>query len=234
MGLLAVVACDTAIAPDSAVSVPVIQSLLLAGDSIQTAWVEWRIPADSQFGSDVRPVAEALVDLVLVLPDSSRVAFVAVAAQPGRFDAAVTVAAGGTYRLEGTVTGLGVAATTTVPGALDIQVPAADTIHIASGSCFTFCAQSYRWIAPGAATYLFMQRRATTRQLIRSGSTTDTAGVVQLLRTTSAPDTSELDVLALESHAAAFLLPTTPKSSISGVFGLFGAATLGTRWFVWE
>ena len=85
-----------------------IQALLVAQDSLQSAWVEWRVPADSAFGTQVRPVAPALVLLSLVLPDGSSVPFAPAAGVPGRFDAAVTVTPGSRYDLVGTVAGVAV------------------------------------------------------------------------------------------------------------------------------
>lgn len=226
--------CDAAIAPAPTTPVPVIQSLLVAGDTVQTAWVEWRTPADSSFGPDVRPVAPALVQLVLVLPGGTRVPFNPAPATPGRFDAAAIVNAGGAYALEGSVAGLTLSAATTVPNALAISVPAQDTVRIPRGSCLAFCALPYHWAAGGAGAYLYVQSRVSSGQFTQTGATRDTIGIVHVLQTSGAPDTAQLTVFALEPHAAAFLLPTTPRTSITGVFGLFGAASRSSRWIVWE
>lgn len=211
-----------------------IQSLLIAGDSLQTAWVEWRVPADSAFGPDVRPVAPALVQLSLILPGGSAVRFTPAAGVPGRFDAAVVVTAGGPYLLQGTVAGHTLSAATTVPQSLGIRIPAQDTVRIALGSCFGFCELPYHWVAGGAGEYFYIQSRTQTGQFVQAGSTRDTVGVIRVSQSRSGPDTATLTVFALEAQAAAFLVPTNPKSSIEGVFGLFGAASRATRWIVWQ
>ena len=232
--LLALIGCDTNIGPNAtATPIPVIQCLLIAGDTAQTAWVEWRIPAESAFGPDVRPVDTALVHLSLVLPDSTRVPFTPVQSSPGRFDAGTTVTPGATYRLEGTVAGGAVTATTVTPGPLNISNPAQDTVHVPAASC-SLCSLAYQWSATGSDTYLVLQSSPATGQLVQGTSVHDTVGSVFVFRTRSGPDTVALSVMALDPHAAAFLLPTTPKSSISGVFGLFGAASRARRWVVWE
>src|SRR5438093_6098898 len=122
--------CRAEIGAPAAGALPVIQALLVAQDSLQTAWVEWRIPADSAFGVEVRPVAPALVQLSIVLPDGSSVPFTPVSGVPGRFDAAVTVTPGSRYDLAGTVAGVAVSSATTVPGPLDIRIPARDTVTV--------------------------------------------------------------------------------------------------------
>ncbi|MGH7613222.1 MAG: hypothetical protein ACREMW_04135 [Gemmatimonadales bacterium] len=208
--------------------VPVVQSLLVARDSLQTVWVEYRLPADSGFGPGVRPVPPALVQLSLILPDSSSVSFTPAPVNPGRFDAAVTVDPGGHYRLTGTVTGIPVSAETTVPDSLDIRVPLEDTVSIA-GSC-GFCPLPYRWFAGGAEAY-FYHLSETHSLFNRGGSTRDTTGVLRLLE---GQGTTHLTVFALDAHAASFLLPTTPRSSIAGVFGLFGSASRAERWILWQ
>lgn len=210
------------------VQIPVIQSLLVARDSPQSVWVEYRLPADSGFGPGVRPVPQALVQLSLTLPDGSSVSFTPAPANPGRFDAPVTVDHGGHYRLAGAVTGIPVSAETTVPDSLDIRVPLEDTVSIA-GSC-GFCSLPYRWLAGGAEAYFYVLSETDTL-FSTGGSTRDTAGVLRLLRRQG---TTHLTVFALDVHAASFLLPTTPKSSITGVFGLFGSASRAERWILWQ
>lgn len=214
--------CGAEIGAPAAEGVPVIQALLVAQDSLQSAWVEWRVPADSAFGTQVRPVAPALVLLSLVLPDGSSVPFAPAAGVPGRFDAAVTVTPGSRYDLVGTVAGVAVSSATMVPGPLDIRIPAQDTVTVDS-SCIV-CDLPYQWFAAGGAQYLYMQAA--------NGTTGDTIGVVRLIRPFAASDTVPLTVLALEAHAAAFLAVETPQSSIRGVFGLFGAASRAQRWII--
>jgi hypothetical protein len=210
---------------------PVLQALLVAGDSLQTAWVEWRVPAESGFGIAVRPVDANLVRLSLVLPDGRLTDFVPVPGVPGRFDAVVGVVSGSRYGLVGTVDGASVAAETTIPEQLNIYVPQ-DT-GVVTGTC-TVCSVPFQWSAGGAAGYLYLHSQTDTSGYIDVGSTRDTVGVVHLLRLLSRQTLTHLTVLALEAQAASFLTVRTPKSSLRGIFGLFGAASPAERWIVWR
>lgn len=210
---------------------PVIQTLLVAGDSQQVAWVEWRVPADSAFGREVRPVDPALVQLSLILPAGGSVPFTPSPAIPGRFEAAATVAPSTTYRLTGTVAGVALTAETTVPDTLAVRVPARDTVD--GTSCvvsFQYCEFLYSWSAVGATAYVYFQAQGAPARLSNFRSTRDSTGVMQLVPDTG---TGPLTLLALEENAAAFLTVDTPKSSVSGIFGMFGAATRAQRWIVW-
>jgi hypothetical protein len=210
---------------------PVVQTLLVADDTTQAAWVEWRVPPESAFGTGVRPVAAALVQLSLRIPGDS-VTFVPAIGVPGRFDAPVTVVHGASYQLFGAVAAAAVAATTTVPGPLDVREPAADTVRLASGSCFGVCQVPYRWGAAGASAYLYVQTRLS--EIVNSGSTADTAGVMSLSQTRPGADTTLLTIYALDANAAAYILPTTPRSSIAGVFGMFGSAAVARLVIIWQ
>jgi len=229
---LALPGCSANLDAPSALTVPVVQALLVAGDSQQTAWVEWRVPAESSFGAGVRPVAPDLVQLSLILPDGNLVPFAPVSGAPGRFDAVVTVIPGGHYGLVGAVAGISLTAETTVPDPLDIRIPAQDT-GVITGSC-SVCSLPYQWFAGGAAAYLYLHSQTDTSGYIDVGSTQDTVGVVHLLRLLSTQTTTHLTVLALDPHAAGFLGVKTPKSSIRGIFGLFGAASRAQRWIAWR
>jgi hypothetical protein len=223
--------CAAEIETPSASPVAVIQTLLIAGDSQQHAWVEWRVPGDSAFGREVRPVDPARVQISLILPNDSSVPFAPSTGVPGRFEAATKVNPGATYRLAGIVAGLAVTAETTVPDTLAVLDPTRDTVD--GASCvgrFIYCELPYRWSAVGASAYMYLQSMNDTTQLRTFGSTRDSSGVLPLVRDTG---TERLTVLALNEHAAAFLTVTTPKSSVRGLFGMFGAATRAKRWIVW-
>jgi hypothetical protein len=229
---LGISGCGAAIEPPPDGRVPVIQALLIAGDSLQAAWVEWRVPADSTFGPEPRPVDPNLVQVALILPNDSAVPFTPSPNVPGRFEAAAIVVPGTRYRLTGTVAGVTLTAETTVPGALAVFAPAQDTVDGAScvGNLLFLCDLPYSWFSAGAAAYLYLQSENDTSRLRIAGSTRESIGFMRLLQDTG---TERLTVLALEQNAASFLTATTPKSSINGVFGLFGAATRAVRWIAW-
>jgi hypothetical protein len=211
--------------------VAVIQTLLIAGDSQQVAWVEWRVPADSSFGPEVRPVDPSLVQALLVLPNGGSVPYMPSPGVPGRFQAATGVVPGMRYRLSGAIAGVALAAETTVPDTLAVRVPAQDTVDGAlCVGTYYYCELPYSWSAVGATGYVYLQAHGAPVLLSNFKSTRDSTGVMLLLPDTG---TGHLTVLALEANAAAFLTVRTPKSSVSGVFGLFGAATRAERWIVW-
>ncbi|HKV69849.1 MAG TPA: hypothetical protein VJN62_01270 [Gemmatimonadales bacterium] len=233
MAALVCWACEADIpaGPDS--QVPVVQALLVLGDSTQTAWVEWRLPADSTATSDVRPVPPALVQLWLIRPAGDSVPLGPVAGTPGKFDAISAVTAGGTYLLHGTVAGRPVAGITVVPGPLDIRAPVGDTVSIGA-ACYVFCPFPYRWFAAGTDAYWLTQTAVGPPRLLppyAPAVTSDTAGVLQLLRVA---DTMKVFIYALDAHAAAFFLPANPKSSITGLFGFFGSASRVERWVIFQ
>lgn len=215
----------------SASLVPVIQTLLVAGDSQQISWVEWRVPSDSAFGREVRPVDPAVVQISLILPNGASIPFLPTPGVPGRFVAAALVVPGGRYALRGAVAGLTFTAETSVPDSLAVLVPAGDTVDGATcvGGSF-FCDLPYRWSAFGAVAYMYFQSQHDTLQMQTFGSMRDPSGVMTLLRDTG---TVRLTFLALEENAAAFMTVRTPKGSVSGIFGMFGAATRAERWIVW-
>ncbi|MEX2155782.1 MAG: hypothetical protein WD773_02955 [Gemmatimonadales bacterium] len=197
---------------------------------MQTAWIEWRVPADSAFGPEVRPVDPASVQLSLILPDSSAIPFAAVSGIPGRFDAQTNVFPALRYRLAGAITGVTVTGETTVPGMIDLREPAQDTL-VFTDVCTLLCTLPYRWYAPDAAAYWYFHSENGALPFSEGGSTRDTSGVIHLQRRQGI---SHVTVLALDPHAAAFLTATDPNSSVSGVFGLFGAASRAERWISWQ
>jgi hypothetical protein len=135
------------------------------------------------------------------------------------------------YRLSGAIAGVALAAETTVPDSIVVRVPAQDTVD--GGSCvtsFLYCSLPYNWSAVGATAYLYFQSTNDTAQVRIFGSTHDSTGTLRLVQDTG---TERLTVLAVEQNAASFLIVTTPRSSVSGIFGLFGAATRVERWIVW-
>lgn len=228
---LGMVGCKAAIEAPPPGPVAVVQALLIAGDSQQVAWVEWRVPADSSFGPEVRPVDPSLVQVSLVLPNGGSVPFTPSPGIPGRFQAGASVVPGAHYRLSGAIEGVGLAAETTVPDTIAVRVPAQDTVD--GGSCvatFLYCNLPYSWSAVGASAYFYFQSTNDTSQVRIFGSTHDPTGILRLVQDTG---TERLTVLAVEENAASFLIVTTPKSSVSGIFGLFGAATRVERWIVW-
>ncbi len=233
---LALAGCDARIGPSS--PAPIVQALLIAGDSLQIASVEWMARADSPIYFNRRPIDSSLVHLALVLPGGATVPFTPVYEPPGgafvgRYGAATRAAYGATYQLQGTVAGHALSAAITTPDSLRILQPA-DTLRLSYGSCYYSCEVPFHWIAAGAVQYQYIQGKNGVFVGYGYGYVADTVGSIALAHPSQAADTTDLVVFALEAQAAAFLHSATPKGNISGVFGLFGAASRGRRVLIWE
>lgn len=230
-------ACDANIGPST--PAPVVQVILVAGDSLQIASVEWMARADSPIYFNRRPIYSTLVQLSLVLPGGGSVAFTPVHEPPGggfvgRYGAATPVAYRATYRLQGTVAGHVVSGTTTTPDSLRIMAPAQDTVRISYAACSYNCSLPFHWVAAGAVQYQYLSAKAGAFIGYGGGYNADTVGNAYVQPSHLGADTTELVVHALEEQAAAFLHSGSPKGNLTGVFGLFGAASVGRRVVIWE
>lgn len=224
-GLAACSADTTAPQPDA--RVPVLQSLLVVGESRHVMWVEWATPADSLISDDLRPVSPELVNLWLVSPAGDSVQFEPVLSSPGAFEVAgVTVEAEREYRLGGAVNSTEVSARTTTPGPLRIVAPESDTIRV-SRECGLNCPLAYHWHSTGAAAFEYIYGESgAIRGIVR-----DTSGVLSLQPGSGA---SAFQVLAYNPDAAEFYVPSIANGNIRGVFGAFAAAATVARVIVWE
>lgn len=208
----------------------VIQGLLSLEAQQQSIWVEWSTPSDSAFSSTIRPIDGTTVSLDLILPTGDGVPFEP-SETPGRFDAVVEVAPGNTYRLIGRVAGIPISAETVVPGPLRIVAPADDTLTVSLSTCQLFCEVPYSWHADRASGYEYISGPAGGQSGATRTATHEAAGVLKLLPLSGK---SALTVVAYDQNASSFLLASSPKSSISGGFGFFGAASTARRVVVWE
>jgi hypothetical protein len=231
---LSVAGCGELPTPPSSGPVFSVQSLLIAGASTQTVWVERLTPPDSSYTTRVRAVPPEFVHLTLVGDDGAATGFNPVPAQPGRFVAGVQVAAGAHYRLTGTVENVSIAAEATVPGPLDIVEPTEDTIRLESDSCLVGCSIRLRWSADGASALSYTQTPpdSLAGAFDIAGSASEPTTELRLLSRRG--PTAQVTLTALDPAATAFLLGGQPQGNVSGAFGFLGAASYRTLWVQWQ
>jgi hypothetical protein len=204
--------------------VPVVQILLVAGQPSQTASVQYSAPAEPIVPLIQVPVDADSVVLELVGSDGSHTPFEAIAGSPTTFQASRLVAPGETYTLSGTVAGVHLTATATVPETLQVRAPAQDTLFFSLSSGLT--SVPFSWFAAGANSYVVRQsdRNGNTGLVF---ATTDTVGTLPVTPFFSfRPDTTELAILAYDPSAASFFLArgSLPRSSGTAAVVGFGAA----------
>jgi hypothetical protein len=188
-------------------------------------------------------VDSSLVDLWLVTPTGDSIRY-ATTGRPGQFAVVTTVDAGERYRLFGTVAGHAVTAQVSVPGALLVAQPAADTLRLSLQDAFSRQVP-FVWRADSAASYqallvdndgtshtVLIVRPANPSRLVDMAP--DTTGELLIIPPIQGvPDTAPLVILGYDRTAAAFYSSTT-KGNVHGAFGLFGAAAKAERVVVWE
>lgn len=227
----------------SAEPVPILQGLLLLGDSQHLLQAEWSSPTQIPFEPTQRAVDPSLVDLWLVGRTGDSTPY-ATTGLPGQFAVIATVRGGERYRLSGTVAGREVTAQVNVPGALVVAQPAGDTLRFPLAADFPEI--PFAWRAESAISYqaLLVRDDGTTRTalVVRERDSTgllldiapDATG--RLLFLSPSPrvsDTARLVILGYDQSATAFFSSTT-KGNIRGAFGLFGAAAKAEKVVVWE
>jgi hypothetical protein len=203
--------------------IPVIEILLIAGQPTQTASIQYSAPAGPIVPLVQLPVNPDSVALELVGPDGNHTPFERTGS-PMTFQASRLVAPGEAYTLSGTVAGVNLTATATVPETLQVRAPAEDTLFLSLSSGFPSVA--FSWFAAGANSYLVRQsdRHGNTGIVFE---TTDTVGGLPLNPFfSSQPDTTELSIWAYDPSAASFFLGhgSVPHSSGTAAVVGFGAA----------
>ena len=221
MALLAATACGDVTGIRIPLPVPVVQVLLVSGKSVQEAQIEYSAPADSVVARKPRPISPDSVSLMLTGPDSVPAPFSPKAGSPGRFIALHSIVPGVRYRLSGSVAGHAVSGAVTVPGALLVREPAADTLRLSASlptQQVRFAASSF-----GARAYIVRGRRRSgpdSFEAIR-----DTAGFFHPMPLyANRADTVHLSFEAYDVHAAEAFLPFTSIGNLHGVLGAIGAS----------
>lgn len=224
--------------------VPVLQGLLVFGETRHPLRVTWSSPTHVPYEPTSRPVDDTLVDLWLVAPtgDSARYAPTGLA---GEFSVVATMVAGEIYRLSGSVAARAVTAQTVMPATLVVGQPAADTLRLRiEGDLSPYV--TFAWRAEFAVSYqALLEHDDGTRHsayVVRGMDSDgflldiapDTTGELLLLPPRpGVPDTALLVILGYDRAATGFF-SFTPKSNVHGAFGVFGAAAKAEKVVVWE
>lgn len=109
---------------------PVVQLVLVVGDSTHRATVTWSATPDSMIPQPALPVDPSLVDLIVtgpggtapLLPDDA----------PGEFRVELEGIPGGAYTLRGTVAGQSFEGTTVLPSMFALATPNPDTVSLST------------------------------------------------------------------------------------------------------
>ncbi len=109
---------------------PVVQLVLVVGDSTHRATVTWSATPDSTIPQPALPVDPALVDLIVTGPGGA--APLIPDAAPGEFRVHLEGMPGGAYSLRGTVAGQPFEGTTVLPLKFALATPNPDTVSRAS------------------------------------------------------------------------------------------------------
>ena len=224
---LGLAACNGVTTPRSDVAVPVIQGLLVTGETRHSFSITWSVPADSPFvfQGPPRPVAPGDVSLRILGPGGQLLPMVSIDAAAGAFEVNGPILPETRYDLEGTVSGQAVSATVVTPGPFVVTSPASDTIRNPANSAREI---PYQWRAAGAVAFVAKPFVAGVLPA------TDSTGILSFLDPFG---TASITFLALERHAVEFFRPQAvePRSgNITGALGVVGAASSARRVFIWQ
>ena len=224
--------------------VPVLQALLVLGESRHLLRATWSSPAHVPYEPSTRPVDPSLVNLWLVGPSGDSLRYTSTGSS-GEFAVAAAINAGDRYRLSGIVAARNVAAHVVVPGALVVGQPAGDTLRLRLEDA-VFHHVAFAWHADSAASYqaLLVHDDGTRHPayVLRANDSTghlldivpDTAGELLIIPPDpGVADTALLVILGYDRTATGFFASTT-KGNVRGAFGLFGAAAKREVVVVWE
>ncbi len=228
----------------SAEPIPVLQGLLVVGETRHLLQVRWSGPAHQPYEPSPIPVESSVVDLWLAGPLGDSVRYTTTGL-PGEFAALGAIAAGERYRLSGTIAGRAVSAQAGVPGPLIVREPVADTLR-RSLDDHSYLEVPFAWRADSAAAYqAFLVRADGTMHPLFIRSPRDATGLVFDIAPdttghvlidpafTDMADTARLVIMGYDRRASAFFSSRT-KGNVHGAFGLFGAAVQTEKVLIWE
>lgn len=201
---------------------PVIQGVLVAGADSQFFRLDWARSADSAWSPAPDPILAGEVALTV----SGNGGSAPLVLRPGGFGVFVMtmpVYPDSTYRLEGTVAGLPVSASTRIPKSFVIGALTGDTLKVDSAAVCAFgrCRVPLAITAEGAEDVVVSAFDTAGASLV--GTFVD-GGELSLFVAYGAPTVAQLEFLAREENAARFGSLDDAKSSITGGFGVFGGA----------
>lgn len=213
--------------------IPLIEAILVAGSDVSRFRLRWLDPADQEVRSPILPED---VRLDLRAADGARATWEPDPDSSGMYLAALPITAQGRYQLGGTIDGGSITAVTRVPGPLDIEQPAGDTLFVSADPGAAGSPQSgrivVRWRADGA-TVLALDSAA-----VRFGARFTHAGEADLgVRQSAAGQrigpTIRFVAMNRDGDRYHFNL-SGPETNIAGGFGVFGGAAETRRTVVWR
>lgn len=200
--------------------------VLIAGEPQHVAIITRAAPASRPIPPSPVPVAPLAVHLG-VRDDAGALHPLEPTGEPGRFRAQLDVLPGHQYRLEGTIDGEPVTAETIVPARLEMTEPGSDTLRALRPSAgSSFWEAPYRFETDDGAAFS-MQLVQASDSIAALGTLTERSGLWRLFLVPTLDYTAPLHlrVLALDPHAAAWLVSLIPQSNIhGGALGGFGSA----------
>jgi hypothetical protein len=216
---------------------PVVNAVLVTGQSTQSLTVMWAGTPDDPYPPDGPSAGDVNLWITSTLGDSTAVVHTDTT---GVYAIALTLHAGATYRLRGTILGVSVAGNTTVP-ALAISAPGAgDTLRasVLDPHHFGLVQFPIDLIASGVGGYGIRSTEVIEGQ---QSYLTNLKAPVGVLFRGPASLPVHADITAFDSNAAAFYgviqldqPPTFPllggfiQTTLTGVAGLFGSSSSAT------
>ena len=216
-------------APPPAARIPLIEGVLFAGATTSSIRLRW---LDSAGGGRTFPVPPTEVHLVLCSDDGTETALRPDPDSASGYLAALPIAAGHRYVLEGRIADVSVVGATTVPTSFAIEIPDRDTIEaVPSPATAEIVTVPFRWNAVGAA--LFVVDSAVF--VPASSSSRANSGTLALeRRPRGSPPGPTLTFVALNRDAERYLYGgAAPGSNIWGGFGVLGGAISAKRVVAW-
>ncbi len=217
--------CGTVVAPPPHPGrLPVVEALLVGGSPAATVRITWAdlepIP-----GRPPEPISPADVRLTLTGSSGPPAALVPRSDSAGLFVAATAILAGQRYRLEGTIAGRAITATTRIPASFTVTRPAADIEAGATG-----IVEPFRWQAPGASVFAADHAVFGESQYHH---TRDTVGDLRIIPIDPARSPA-LTIWAMNADAERYLYHlAAPQSNVIGGLGMLGGALAVKRAFRW-
>jgi hypothetical protein len=204
-----------------------IEAVLIAGTGSSQLRLRWLDPTHP---AEPTPASPAEVALTLIGPGEGRALVVADSDSAALYHATLEITAGATYRLEGTIGSVPIAATTIIPRGFELAAPAADTIRLeAAVDDIAISTVPFQWDIPGATavqadSVRFFPGYQWTRQ---------TSGVFSLLRRPpGSPPGPRIRFRAINLAADRYLI--SGETNIHGGFGVLGGAVERVKVVAWR
>lgn len=214
-------ACANLVDPSPPQRTPLIEAMLTAGTAVTEVRIGW-LSAGQPDRREALPADVA----VQIEDNAGHAAQLEPGSGPGLFVAHLNILAGVRYSLHGTVGGVAVHASTTVPANFNILAPAGDTLRLRPEGTTTagpYRTLPFQWSSVGATTFA-----------LESAYVVPTASETTALSGQLLVFGNRLRVVAMNRDLAGYLYRRPAETNISGGFGTFGGAVASRKEIVWE